>query len=80
MNSHAHSLSSWLTCINVANFSSETDPNFHSLYTQVGTPHENMNTQSISVFLLLAETKFLHSISEILLPKLGNTTKTKSFF
>lgn len=39
-----------------------------------------MNIQSISVSLLLADTKFLHSISEIPLPKLENSAKTKSFF
>lgn len=80
MNFHAHRLHSSLIGINVADFSSETDSNFHSLYNQVGTPHENMIIQSISVFLLLADTQFLHSIPEILFPKLGNTTKKKELF
>lgn len=80
MNFHAQGLSSSLIGINVADFSSEIDLNFHSLYIKVGTPHENIIIQSISVFLILADTKFLHSIPEILLPKLGNITNTKSFF
>lgn len=51
-----------------------------SLYFKVGTSHENMNIQSISVFLHLADKKFLHSILEILLPKLENSAKTMRFF
>lgn len=76
-------LTDLLIGINVADFSSETDSNFHSLYNQVGTPHENMIIQSIPVFLLLADTKFLCSIPEILFPKLGNTKmplKQRAFF
>lgn len=60
-----------------SDFSSASDPNFHSLFIKVGTPHENMKIQSISVFLLLADTKFFNSITGILLPKLGKNTKTK---
>lgn len=50
-------LRSWLIFLDVANFSSETNPDLHSLYIEVDTPHEKMHFQSIPVFLLCAEKK-----------------------